>query len=237
MPADCCEKMYQNAGNLPLLNMITVAPGTALDIGCGAGDSARHLSERGWRITGITISAAEAEAARRFCERIIVADCDQGLPATVAGPFDLILISHLLEHLRHPDRLLNDCHSRLAVNGLIVVALPNVLHYHQRFQYLLGKFRYADAGILDETHLRFYTFDTAKELMSNSGFTVTTASVEGTLPWWKTRRLVPAGLRRRIDCAACRRWPGLFGHQMMFIAKPDRRVADVTQYKKAPTLR
>jgi hypothetical protein len=40
--------------------------------------------------------------------------------------------------------------------------------------------------------------------MSNSGFTVTTASVEGTLPWWKTRRLVPAGLRRRIDCAACR---------------------------------
>ena len=91
--------IYRNQGNLGLLNLLSSSPGRALDCGCGAGDNARVLSGRGWCVTAITIDAREREAAGQFCEAVHLADLENGIPEGIKGLFDVILASHVLEHL------------------------------------------------------------------------------------------------------------------------------------------
>ena len=76
--------VYKNPGNVGLLRLLSSPPGRVLDCGCGAGDNARLLSGRGWRVTGVTIDPQEQEAARQFCEAVYLADLENGLP-TSAG--------------------------------------------------------------------------------------------------------------------------------------------------------
>lgn len=158
-PQSCVDRVYHNAGNQPLLDLFAgVEPGRVLDCGCGAGDNARILQGRGWRVTGITISQVEQQQAAAYCERVYLADLNAGLPETLDGQFDIVLLSHVLEHLVHPEPLLQSISRVLKVSGRIAVGLPNVLVYAQRFQFLVGKFDYTPTGLMDETHVRFYTF-------------------------------------------------------------------------------
>jgi SAM-dependent methyltransferase len=128
-------------------------------------DNAALLVDRGWRVTGVTIDPREREAALPFCDDIHLGNLEEGLPNSVTGTFDVVLMSHVLEHLAQPAQLLADVRRRLAVNGVIAVALPNVLHFKQRFRFLQGDFTYTDTGILDRTHLRFYTYTTGRALL------------------------------------------------------------------------
>lgn len=215
--------IYRNRGNTTLLEMLGPVAGRLLDCGCGPGDNAAILSRAGWQVTGITIDPAERDAARPFCAAIVVADLDGGLPEEVGSGFDAILFSHVLEHLKRPDALLREARNRLGPDGVIAVALPNVLHYRQRASFLKGNFTYADTGILDRTHLRFYTVTTGRTLLEEAGFEVFAATPEGGLPWRGLRKVAPSGLRRRLDTWALRTWPNLFAWQSLFIARVDRR--------------
>lgn len=215
--------IYKNDGNIELLAMLPSSPGRILDVGCGAGDNARLLDARGWRVTGVTIDPREREAALPFCDDIYLGNLEDGLPHAVTGKFDIVLMSHVLEHLAQPARLLADVRDRLAVTGVIAVALPNVLHYRQRLRFFLGDFTYSEDGILDRTHLRFYTYTTARILLEEHGFEVVEAMPDGSLPLWKLRPLIPADRLARINRWACRRRPDLLAHQSLFLA----RVADV----------
>jgi SAM-dependent methyltransferase len=215
--------IYRNCGNTTLLDMLGPVAGRVLDCGCGAGDNAAILSRAGWQVTGITIDPAERDAASPFCAAIVVADLDDGLTPEVGDGFDAILFSHVLEHLKRPDVLLRGARSRLGPNGVIAVALPNVLHYRQRASFLKGDFNYTDTGMLDRTHLRFYTVTTGRKLLQEAGYEILDARPEGGLPWRGLRKLVPSGLRRRLDSWALRTWPNLFAWQSLFIARVDRR--------------
>jgi len=134
--------IYQNEGNLSLLAMLPSTPGRLLDCGSGAGDNARILQAQGWRVTGITIEAREKDLASRYCEAVVVADLEKGLPQEIVGPYDLILFSHILEHLKQPLKILLESKKVLASGGLVAVALPNVLYYANRFTFLWGEFEY-----------------------------------------------------------------------------------------------
>jgi len=214
--------LYKNNGNQRLLDMLGAKPGALLDCGCGPGDNARMLSRTGWRVTGITIDPDEQVAARPYCDLTIRADLENGLPREIAGVhYDVVLMSHILEHLARPKTLLLDAFTNLQPNGILAVALPNVLHYRQRILLLRGKFEYTDTGILDRTHLRFYTVQTARELLETAGFAILEQEFEGGLPWRGLRHVVPASLRRRLDDAALRRWPGLFAWQSLLTARPN----------------
>ena len=105
--------VYKNAGNVGLLRLLSSPPGRILDCGCGAGDNARLLSSRGWRVTGVTIDPREQKAARQFCEAIYLADLENGVPASVGDAFDAVLASHVLEHLARPERFLDEVRHRL----------------------------------------------------------------------------------------------------------------------------
>jgi SAM-dependent methyltransferase len=216
--ARVADRLYQNAGNPPLLALVPTTPGRALDCGCGAGDNARILRSRGWTVTGITASSAEQQVAAEHCDRVFLADLEDPLPAEIGGPFDLVILSHVLEHLVHPEALLHALQALLSPNGVLAVALPNVLFYPQRFKALRGRFEYERDGIMDETHLRFFTFASGRELLRRSGFRVLSAGAAGGVPLWKLRRLLPQSWIDRVNRVACRSWPGLFGRQCLYLA-------------------
>ncbi len=213
------ELIYKNDGNIPLLAMLPMTAGRILDVGCGAGDNAALLSGRGWRVTGVTIDPREREAALPFCDHIHLGDLESGLPDGITGTFDVVLMSHVLEHLAQPARLLADVRAHLTVGGVIAVALPNALNYRQRLRFLMGDFSYTDTGILDRTHLRFYTFTTAKSLLEEHGFDVVDAVPDGSFPLWKLRRLLAGDKLERINRWACGRRPDLFAAQSLIIAR------------------
>ncbi|WP_239346275.1 bifunctional 2-polyprenyl-6-hydroxyphenol methylase/3-demethylubiquinol 3-O-methyltransferase UbiG [Frankia sp. Cj3] len=219
---------YRNVGNRPLLDLIRTKPGRALDCGCGAGDNARLLVERGWKVTGVTNDPAELTAAREFCEMVHFGDLTAGLPFAEDASYDLVLLSHILEHLADPVCLLAEARRVVAVDGLVAVALPNVLHYSQRAKFLRGQFEYTRTGLMDVTHLRFFTFDSARTLVSTNGFDVVTALPDGGLPWWRLRNVLSADVTGRLDLWASRRQPNLLSRQAVFLARPTSQPSGVS---------
>jgi SAM-dependent methyltransferase len=144
-----------------------------LELGCADGYISRHLKERGCRITGVEIDAEAAERARPWCEKVVVADLNRAdWIEQVGGGFDTILCGDVLEHLAQPEVALWHIHRLLAPGGRVIICLPNIAHIRVRLRLLFGKFDYDSAGIMDVTHLRFYTYKTARELIERTGFRI-----------------------------------------------------------------
>lgn len=198
-----------------------------LDLGCGAGTAGRFLRDAGNTVFGITSSSAEAEAAARVMQAVQVADLD----ALTDTPFpdvrfDAVLLGDVLEHLRYPHSLLELVHGVLKPEGRILVSVPNVANVRVRFGLLFGHFRYEESGILDKTHLRFFTLAAARALLEQAGYRIEAESYSN---WnWS---LLPQGvlrvlrLRRAEKLARdllTRLFPGLLATQVMFIARPGR---------------
>ena len=224
-PSTCAGRIYQNAGNLALLEMFSnVEPGRVLDCGCGAGDNAHILQSCGWSVIGITISLEEQKQAAAYCEQVYLADLNCGIPETLEEKFDVVLLSHVLEHLIHPKPLLQDTLRVLKPTGRVAVALPNVLVYSQRLRFLIGQFGYTPAGVLDETHVRFYTFSTGASLLTTNGYELLISRAEGAFPLWKIRQLLPKGWVRNLNTWATTWRPGLFGAQLLYLAKARSKV-------------
>jgi SAM-dependent methyltransferase len=182
-------------------------------------DNARVLATRGWNVHGITLSPAEQLSATLICSKVWVHDLDTGLPEGAAGSYDLALLSHVLEHLRYPETVLRRISRILQPGGYIAVALPNILNWHQRLLFLFGKFEYTEQGIMDETHLRFYTFSSGKQLLQRCGFKVVRAKAAGSiLPWGSLRKAIPS-FTSAVDRFFCRISPGMFGRQLLYIAR------------------
>ncbi|AVO48758.1 glycosyl transferase family 2 [Melaminivora suipulveris] len=139
-----------------------VAPGsTVLDLGCGSGALGQYLQEtRGCTSDGLTWSEAEARHARPHYRQMVVADleaCD--LPSTFpAQHYDCIVCADVLEHLRAPERVLEACRALLKPgSGRLLISVPNAGYAGLVAELLQGEFRYREEGLLDRTHLRFFT--------------------------------------------------------------------------------
>jgi 2-polyprenyl-3-methyl-5-hydroxy-6-metoxy-1,4-benzoquinol methylase len=213
------DRVYQNEGNPPLIDMLSDAQ-QVLDVGCGAGDNARLILSRmpECRIYGITHSEPEALIAGKWMRECWVIDLETALPDHSGQPFDAMVFSHVLEHLRHPDEVLHRYGSLLKKGGEVLIAIPNILSWRMRIQFLLGGFEYQSSGVLDDTHLRFFTYFTADRfLLSKSPeFELISKTVTGSVPLWFLRRhILPASWRERIDNWGCRHWPNLFGYQIL----------------------
>jgi 2-polyprenyl-3-methyl-5-hydroxy-6-metoxy-1,4-benzoquinol methylase len=142
-----------------------------LDVGAADGLLARLLTERGWKVTGIEADAVAAKAGAAHCERMIVADLDAGVPP-LDGDFDAIVCADVLEHLRQPAAALVALRRSLAPSGDVVISVPNVAHLWVRLSLLAGRFDYTERGILDRTHLRFFTRRTLAALVAGAGLRV-----------------------------------------------------------------
>lgn len=203
--------------NPPVAVRVPLAARRVLDVGCGDGTLGRHLRDRqGARVTGITWSEAEAARARDGLEQVVVADLDAWEPVPGLGPFEAVVCSHVLEHLRDAGRLLRVLRGLVTPSGVLVVALPNVLFWRQRWEFLRGRFRYGRGGLMDTTHLRFYDGATARELVAGNGWEVTEVAADGGFPGSRFTGLA----RPMLDRWAVRWRPGLFGFQLVIAARP-----------------
>lgn len=140
-----------------------------LEFGCNTGETSAILKNNGCRVVGVEVNEAAAKIAEGACEKIIVGDVEKDeIWQKIKGEFDVIIFADILEHLVNPDRVLRKAKKYLKKNGFVIVSLPNVANWRVRFSLLFGKFNYAPTGILDDTHLRFYTLDSAKRLISDN---------------------------------------------------------------------
>ncbi len=131
-----------------------------LEVGCGDGSFGAQLVTADNQVTGIDSQPSVPISAGY--KNVYSADLEEGLgplaPASAPNrKFDRILLLDVLEHLRSPSRLLSDCRTVLADRGRVVVSVPNTVNFTVRLMFLLGSFRYSDRGIMDWSHLRFYT--------------------------------------------------------------------------------
>jgi 2-polyprenyl-3-methyl-5-hydroxy-6-metoxy-1,4-benzoquinol methylase len=216
-------QIYKNNGNDLVLKMLRPDARRILDIGCGTGDNARSILNKrpGAKIVGITLSHAEAAIARTYLEQVHVADLETSDLSFIPGSFDAIICSHVLEHLKDPVAVLRRAVRFLTDGGQLVVAVPNVLELKNRLRLLMGKFEYEDVGIMDRTHLRFFTWHTAVKNLIDPvpELHLESKVTEGSFPlWWLRRFVLPSRATRWFDELATRTFPNLFGWQIVICA-------------------
>jgi GT2 family glycosyltransferase/2-polyprenyl-3-methyl-5-hydroxy-6-metoxy-1,4-benzoquinol methylase/Flp pilus assembly protein TadD len=148
-----------------------------LDVGCAGGRVGAGLKERlGAEVWGIECNAQAAAAAGRYLDRVVQAPVEQALPQLAKGHFDSIILADVLEHLVDPAAVLAGLSKKLAPNGELIVSLPNVGHWSVLQGLLEGSWEYQDAGILDRTHLKFFTRKSALSLFAAAGFSATSVT-------------------------------------------------------------
>ena len=143
-----------------------------LEIGCGKGFVSEQLRKKGNVITGIEIDKKSAKRAKKFCKKVLIGNIEEMKLNFAKESFDVILFGDVLEHLFDPEAVLKKLKPFLAKNGKIIVSLPNIANWKIRLLLLRGKFDYTDWGILDKTHIRFFTRKRARNLIRGAGFRI-----------------------------------------------------------------
>lgn len=218
------DRVYSNQGNFPLIGLLGKGCRRLLDVGCGAGDNAVLIKSRHSEcdVFGITHSAAEAALARRHMAQCWVFDVEDRFPDDLAHQsFDVLIFSHVLEYLRDPAAVLARLSRLLRSGGQVLIAVPNVLSWRMRAQFLLGRFEYESTGALDDTHLHFFTYFTADQylLCKSPDIEVTYKGANGSVPlWWLRRYVLPLRWAEYIDQCGSRHWPNFFGDQVLIRA-------------------
>lgn len=192
-----------------------------LDAGAADGFLAALLTARGWTVTAVERDPVRAEQVRGKCHEVIVADLADAV-LTLSGPFDAIVYGDVLEHLGDPLSALRSVNQSLAPGGLVVVSVPNVAHVWVRVSLLLGSFDYTDRGILDRTHLRFFTRRTLLTMLTQAGLAVDALhATPAPLPL-----LVPARRHGRwlrpthaLSARVSRWWPGGLAYQFVAMCR------------------
>ena len=192
-----------------------------VDVGAADGLLARRLTERGWQVTAIESDGALAEAGAPHCRTMVRADLNVAVP-DLGGPFEAIVYGDVLEHLVDPLGVLVGLNRFLGAAGAVVVSIPNIAHLWVRLSLLAGRFDYADRGILDRTHLRFFTERSLRALLREAGLRVERWSATPVpLPL-----VVPTSWHGRwldrvhsVNAGVARRLPRLLGYQFVVLAR------------------
>lgn len=155
-----------------------------LEVGCHTGFFSRLLIELGHKVVGIEKDMEAINIAKEEGVCTIIADIENLEDISlVKDQLDVILFMDVLEHLKDPLRVLESFKSTLKGNGCVIITGPNVAYWNIRKELLFGRWRYADGGIMDISHLHFYTSDTWKHLIQMAGYQIIRFEpIEGMLP-------------------------------------------------------
>jgi 2-polyprenyl-3-methyl-5-hydroxy-6-metoxy-1,4-benzoquinol methylase len=224
---------------------------TILDVGCGYATTSQRLRQLGNRVTGVESSPEAVSKAGERLDEVIAADLrrHEEVASRLQGrQFDAIIFADVLEHMDWPAPVLRSFLPYLAPGGTVIVSLPNVGNWSSRLGLLAGRFEYTDTGVLDRTHLRFFTKKSARRLIEDAGLQITRTSytpglVRPLVPLAK-KLMAPGGgaapangtphdptallesapykayvkYAYPIETAVAKLWPGLLAFQMIFEA-------------------
>ena len=211
-------KVYGNSGNPEVIAKIPVTAKYILDVGCGAGDNARFIKNRSNYLVGITISKSEAELAREIFDEVIIADIESA-DLKLSQKFDVIIMSHICEHLVYPVNAINKLSDFLLPEGIIIIAVPNMAFFKCRLKLMKGDWTLSTSGAFDNTHLHFYSYHSADNLCDTNKLIVSGKSPgELAFPLWPIRKLLPR-VCLSIDRFFGRNFPNLFAQQTILTLK------------------
>lgn len=147
---------------------------TVLDVGCSTGYFGKLLKEhKNCTVDGVEINTNDAGEARKVLRQVFEIDLEQEWPKGVSsGPYQVIFFGDVLEHLRNPEEVLTKAKELLDSKGRIFISIPNIAHISVRLELMLGSFAYEPMGILDNTHLKYFTLQTAKEMIASAGYEI-----------------------------------------------------------------
>jgi 2-polyprenyl-3-methyl-5-hydroxy-6-metoxy-1,4-benzoquinol methylase len=163
-----------------------------LDVGCATGFLGKALAAQGCAVIGVEFDPQAAAEARALLDEVVEADLNVTALADLfpGRQFDVIVFGDVLEHLLDPDAVLRSAVELLAAGGAVVISIPNVAHGSLRLALLQGRWDYLETGLLDRTHLRFFTRESVLLMVAGAGLHIT--DLRGTV-------LDPLGCEVEID--------------------------------------
>lgn len=196
-------------------------PAEVLEIGTATGYLSSEMKSLGCVVTGIEQDAEMANIARQHCQEMIVGDIET-MNLSGLGQYDAIVFGDVLEHLRNPREILQKASALLKPGGSVLMSLPNVANIWVRLNLLFGRFNYSRVGILDETHLRFFTLETMKQLAIDSGLdiiSVNTTPIPLPIILPPTSQGRPLSFLHLINLGLAKLRGTLFGYQFIFVCR------------------
>lgn len=165
---------YYSCDRSEMLAFITGHPQTVLELGCGEGVFGAELKKRfGCRVVGIEASESAAREAIKRLDKVLVADINAMDFSCLEEKFDLIVANDVLEHLSDPWGVISRIRPHIAGDGRFVASIPNMRCYKVLLNLVFkAEWQYVEAGILDRTHLRFFTRKSMQTLFDENGYTV-----------------------------------------------------------------
>lgn len=183
-----------------------------LEIGCATGFMGAYLrKEKKCFVVGVEERKEEVREAKKQLQKIIRGNIEEEKTIQQVrelGKFQVILASAVVEHLQDPMRALRRWKTFLRKDGTLIVTTSNIAHWTMRMKILLGKFDYEEYGILDSTHLRFFTPKTFAELVESAGFSITHYSIDPV-----------GGGYPKASYLLSKLFPNVFAYQMLIVAK------------------
>jgi 2-polyprenyl-3-methyl-5-hydroxy-6-metoxy-1,4-benzoquinol methylase len=206
------DPQYHENARTEVASFLDAPPGLVLDIGCGGGATGKLIKEKhpGTRVVGIEINHRAAEHARQFLDDVICARLEDVRIEDHIGDAAIgtVLLLDVLEHLEDPWRALVRIREWLKPRTRVLASVPNIRNLANLDSLAAGRWEYAQNGVLDITHLRFFTRASLRELFEQTGYTV--------------RHMEPLTQPAALDRLVVARRPGKLFTRNIAIAYRDR---------------
>jgi predicted TPR repeat methyltransferase len=217
-------KDFEGSSHRILIDLIRrFAPrsGTLVDLGAAGGELGAAVRGQFTRTIGFEFDADRIGDLRGRFDQVVIADLERvpRLPRNAQA----IVLADIIEHLRNSSDLLRLVKDSLAPDGRVFISVPNIANVTVRLGLLFGVFEYRDRGILDYTHLRFFTMRTIKRDIENAGFRILAIRGSSVPIRLIIGRFTPEPLLRlgeRLLTMVTRVWRGLFAYQIIVVAAP-----------------
>ena len=194
---------YYALARADMIKYVPEGSKTVLEVGCSAGYFGRALKEArpGCEVWGIEINEAAAEQAKSNLDKVLVGGVESVLGDLPEGYFDCVVFNDVLEHLVDPELVLRKIAHNMTPGGSVVASIPNVRYFPVLFRLILRKeWRYVDNGVLDRTHLRFFTVKSIREMFEGLHYEVVRMDGIGRLNTWRPKVATIFSLGLFADC-------------------------------------
>lgn len=142
-----------------------------LDIGCSSGNFGAELASRKQcEVDGVEVDSEDAALAKKKLRKVYMFNIEHEVPKKLEGRYDYVYFGDVIEHLVDPVKALGNAKKLLREGGSVIFSVPNMAHMSVRLMLLNGDFTYGKTGLLDNTHLHFYTRRSIEEVFANAGY-------------------------------------------------------------------
>jgi 2-polyprenyl-3-methyl-5-hydroxy-6-metoxy-1,4-benzoquinol methylase len=235
------DPQYHENARVEIASFVNEPPGVVVDVGCGGGATGTLLKAKfpGTRVIGIEVNRHAAEYARRFLDDVICASVDDVDLARDVGPVTIgtVLLLDVLEHLYDPWRALQRIRTWLVPGTRVLASVPNIRNLSTLDELAAGRWEYGPHGVLDITHVRFFTKSTLRRMFEETGYAVVHMEPL-TQPVWVDRHVVARGPGRLVtqNLSVAFRSRDDLEDLYAFQYVVDARASDVAQETASPTV-